>query len=105
MKNIDRLYYLAISLKAIESFFELLSGILLLFIDSKSLTDLISFIFRQEMLEDPSDFIINLLINASSSLSLQSKSFIALLFIINGLIKIFIIIALLSKKLIYYSNI
>lgn len=92
------IFRISILLKGIYSFFELLAGMILLFVTSDRIYNFVHFIFRNELIEDSHDFIANFILNLAGNLPQQIKLFIAIYLIIHGLIKIGLIIALWKEK-------
>ena len=97
-KTISNLFDASILLKGIFSLIELISGTLLLFITSNFLLKFIYFIFGHELLQDPTDILVNFLINLFSNPT-NLKIFFAIYLIAHGIIKLGLILALWKEKL------
>lgn len=91
-------FRVSILLKGIYSFFELLAGMILLFVTSDRIYNFVHYIFKNELIEDSHDFIANSVLNLVGNLPQQIKLFIAIYLIIHGLIKLALIIALWKEK-------
>ena len=97
-KTISNLFDASILLKGIFSLIELISGTLLLFITSNFLLKFIYFIFGHELLQDPTDILVNFLINLFSNPT-NLKILFAIYLIAHGIIKLGLILALWKEKL------
>ncbi|HTZ42199.1 MAG TPA: DUF2127 domain-containing protein [Candidatus Omnitrophota bacterium] len=93
-----KIFRAGIFLKGIYSFFELIAGIVLLFITSVQIYNLVHIIFLHELLEDAHDFVANFILNSVGSLSHTVQLFIAVYLIVHGLIKLGLVIALWKEK-------
>jgi uncharacterized membrane protein len=97
-----KIFRISIFLKGIYSLIELLAGFLLLFITSSQIYTFVQDIFRNEILEDPQDFIANFVLGLVGNLPSSIKLFIALYLLIHGVIKLVLIIGLWKEKLYFY---
>jgi uncharacterized membrane protein len=96
---LHKIFRISILIKGIDSFFEIIGGFLLLFINPSFINNFVKLIFQHELLQDPRDFIGNLIINLSSSLSVKIQFFGAIYLLSHGIIKMVLIIGLWKKKL------
>lgn len=95
---VDDAYEFSIILKAIGGLIEMASGLALLFISPLQIHSFIAAITRSELLEDPHDFIASHLTMWSNHLGVHSTIFGAVYLLSHGILKIFIVGALLFKK-------
>lgn len=100
--KIEKLFHVGLLIKGIYSFLELFAGIILLSISSYKINEFIYNLFRHELLEDPHDLVVNFIINLFWNLSPSLELLIALYLLINGAIKLGLIVALWKEKLIAY---
>jgi uncharacterized membrane protein len=98
-KLIDKAFELGILIKSIFGFFEILAGIILAISGKLVIDNLIIVLTKQEILEDPSDFIADYLIKASNSLAVGSHFFAVIYLIFHGVVNIFLAISLLKNKI------
>lgn len=98
-KKIYLAFEISILLKGFHSFLEILGGILIFFITKSYIVSRVLFFTQEELSEDPKDLIAHYLINASNNFSITSQHFIALYLLSHGIIKLFLVIGLLKKKL------
>jgi uncharacterized membrane protein len=96
--NTHNFYLVSLSVKALNGFFEIIGSIFILASDFSKWPKYINVIFRKELIEDPNDIVANLFIDALGKIdiSIQLSSFLYLLS--HGLVKLFLVIALLKKK-------
>jgi len=101
---IDKIFDLAVIIKSFFGCFEILSGVVLAF-SGKLVTDnFILDLARQEILEDPHDFIANYLINSANNFVNGSQLFAVLYLLVHGFVNIILIIALLKNKVWAYHS-
>jgi uncharacterized membrane protein len=84
--------------KALNAIGEIIGGILLIFFSPMKIQNFINLISRQELLEDPKDFIMNALINFSNNFSIGLEHFFIFYLLYHGIIKIIIVTLLYKKK-------
>jgi uncharacterized membrane protein len=97
-KIIDRIFELVILIKFLFGFFEVLAGIVLAISGRLMINNLIIALTQQEIIEDPNDFFSNILIKATSSLSVGSHVFAVVYLIFHGFINVFLAVSLLKNK-------
>lgn len=85
--------------KGIDSLFEIIGGVLLMFLNPDRLNRLIAFFTYHELSEDPRDKIANLLVSLGSSFSISTQSFGVFYLISHGIIKCLLIFFLWRTKL------
>lgn len=88
-----------ITLKGIDGVLEVIGGILLWFITPASLDRIIRVLFQHELSQDPRDFIVTHLLNASQNLASGNRAFAALFLLSHGLTKIVLVVALWLNRL------
>lgn len=108
MKNIERVklihhaFRITTFLKGVYSFFEMLSGLLLLIISKGAIVNFFENLFRHELLEDPNGIISNVFVKTIIHLSSSTEKFIGIYFLIHGAIKFGLIFALWLEKPVAY---
>jgi uncharacterized membrane protein len=95
-------FRITILLKGVYSFLELLAGLFLLFITSNQIISFIANLFKDELLEDPTDFIATHMMAFTSTFSNSLRIFAAVYLIIHGAVKFGLIAGLWKKKIIFY---
>ena len=101
-KNIHFVFEVSLIFKAIFAALEILTGIAAYFISQQFLLSIVGAITADELAEDPRDFISNYLLHSAQNFSISTQHFTALYLLSHGIIKLFIIIGLLRKKIWYY---
>lgn len=97
--NIHFVFEVSILLKGFYAILEILGGFLVFFINGAYIINTVLLITQEELSEDPRDLFAHYLINASNNFSISSQHFIALYLLSHGIMKLFLIVGLLKKKL------
>ena len=98
-KILKKLFDVLVILKGIDGVLELFAGAAVLFVSTGYVSSLADTLTRRELVEDPKDLIANSILNFAHSLSADAKLFIALYLILHGVIKLFLVVNLLRRKL------
>jgi uncharacterized membrane protein len=101
-ENIHLLFEVSLWLKGAFALIEIIAGIAAYFVSQKLLLDLIHWVMKDEFAEDPHDLVANYLLHSVQSLSVSSQNFAAIYLLGHGIIKLWLIIGLLRKRLWYY---
>jgi len=102
--KIRTIFRLSLIIKAILALSEVIVGILAYFVTQQFLVSVITILTHDELMEDPKDFISNYLIQTAKNLSPHSQHFAAFYLISHGIIKTWLVVGLLRKKLWYYPT-
>jgi uncharacterized membrane protein len=97
--TVHRIFLIGIILKGFDGLIEIMSGFFIYFIKPETLNNLAYIITRNEITEDPNDFIANGLIKLAQGFLIDKKLFLFLFLISHGIIKIFLVSQLLKKKI------
>jgi uncharacterized membrane protein len=100
--NIHLAFEASLFLKGAFAVAEILSGIGVYFVTQQLLFKLLERVTREELLEDPRDWIVNYLFEAARHFSLGTRNFTAIYLLSHGVIKLWLIVGLLRAKLSYY---
>ncbi len=95
---LHKLFRFSIALKAINGVIEVIIGAFLLFISSQKVVSFVQTAARQELIENPHDFISAYFFNLSQNFSLSTQHFVAIYLLVNGIIKIVLIAGLWRGK-------
>ncbi|WP_181578517.1 DUF2127 domain-containing protein [Arthrobacter sp. AQ5-05] len=101
MRNLDwwgRLFWIGVIGKGLDGLAEVIGGLLLLFASPGTLNNLVLLLTREELSEDPTDFIATHLLHVASGLTDQGITFAAVYLLIHGAVKILLVTALLRKQ-------
>ncbi len=101
-KYVHLAFEVSLVLKAVFAVAETLAGIGAYFVTQQLLFRLVERITREELLEDPRDFIANHLFQSAQHFSVSTRNFTAVYLLAHGVIKLWLIIGLLRQKLWYY---
>lgn len=93
------LFRVSIFLKGLNAAFEIAGGIALLFISPRLIAHWIELLTRGEFAEGAGDFVSNYLRHAASRISLGGQHFVVAYLLAHGVVKLFLVIALLRNKL------
>ena len=91
-----------LELKALFAVLEIIGGILAYFLSQQFLVNLATIVTADELGEDPRDFFANYLLHSAQTISISSEHFAAFYLFSHGIIKLWVIVGLLRKKLWYY---
>lgn len=97
-KSWQSLFQVGIFLKLIEGILQTVSGLVILFIGKIYFISTFLSLTRSEFLEDPNDWLMNILLNSLRNVSDNTKIFISLYILAHGLINIFLAINLYREK-------
>jgi len=92
-------FEIGLLLKSVFAAFEVLSGILLIFITPERLNQFINILVREELQEDPKDLIAHYLVVFGQSFSVSAQQFGVFYLISHGIIKLVVLFLLWKKKL------
>lgn len=97
--KLDKVFEVSVILKGLDGLFEVIGGLLLLFISSSSIQQFARCITTHELSQDPHDFLATRIINFANHLSISSVKFGALYLLTHGIVKIVLVVAVLKQKL------
>ncbi len=95
-KNIYRIFEVGVVLKGANALFEIVLGALLLFVN---VGDIVRAFAANELLDDPNDFLATHIYGFASHFSPQAEFYSALYLLSHGIIKVFLVVGLLRRKL------
>lgn len=103
-KNIHLFFEISLLFKAAFALAEVAGGILAYVITQRLLLDIVRAITQAELAEDPRDFIANSLLQAAQAFSISTQRFTAIYLLGHGIVKLWLIVGLLRKRLWYYPT-
>lgn len=95
-------FEVSLLLKGVFAAAEILAGMGAYFVTQQFLLRVVERITREELLEDPRDFIANYLFQLAQHFSLSTRNFAAAYLLSHGVVKLWLIVGLLRRKLWYY---
>ncbi|TAL66524.1 MAG: DUF2127 domain-containing protein [Bacteroidetes bacterium] len=111
-KKIHFVFVISLFLKGLFALTEIIGGIIayvITFIGNifplqQSLYNFVKILVREELTEDPRDFVANQLLHLPQTLSVKTLDFTAFYLLSHGIIKFWLIVGLLRKRLWYYPT-
>ena len=97
-RRLHRLFQIGLLLKAAHSALEISAGIVLAVVSREALLHLARRVTQDELSLDPRDWIANTVIRSAQHLSLDQKTAASLFLLSHGVVKLFLIIAVLRNK-------
>jgi uncharacterized membrane protein len=94
----ELLFRYSVLLKGLNAACEIAGGIALWFIGPQLIVHWINLLTHGELIEEPRDFVSNYLRHAASRISLGGEHFVAAYLLAHGVVKMFLVIALLKNK-------
>ncbi len=82
-------------LKGLDGLLECIAGLALLLTTRNAILDVVGWLTREEIVEDPGDFVANHLVHLAQQLSLGTQHFAGIYLLGHGLIKLGLVIGLL----------
>jgi uncharacterized membrane protein len=101
-KNVRRAFEVSLMLKGIFAILEILGGVLVYFVTQEFLLKLILAFTKQEFIEDPDDTLARYLIQFAQDFSVNSRLFVSFYLLSHGIVKLFLIVGLMRRKLSFY---
>lgn len=104
MKNltehrIHEIFQLSVLLKGAHAVLECASGLALAFASTSSIVDTMAWLTQDELIEDPNDFVATNLLRMAQDFSVTTKNFYVFYLLSHGIVKLFLVAALLRKQI------
>jgi uncharacterized membrane protein len=96
---LDTTFEVSIILKGLDGLLELAGGLLLLAVSPATINHLIARLTQHELSEDPHDLVATRLLHFGNGLTGSAVRFAAAYLLVHGIVKVFLIAALLRNKL------
>ena len=97
--RIHEIFQLSILLKGAHAFLECVSGLALALVSTNSIVAAITWLTQDEFAEDPNDFVASQLLRMAEGFSVTTKNFYVFYLLSHGVVKLFLVAALLKNKL------
>ena len=98
-RRIHQIFEVSVLLKAAHALIECIGGLALAFVSTGAIFAFVNMITQDELIEDPHDIIATHLLSLARNFSVSSKHFYAFYLLSHGIVKIFLVIGLLKKRL------
>jgi len=95
---LDKTYEIGIAIKGIDGLLELIGGLLVLVIPRHTILQLTDHLTRNELANDPHDFMATHILHAGHSLADKGHWFTAIFLLTHGIVKVGLVTALLLQK-------
>ncbi|AGK97573.1 DUF2127 domain-containing protein [Clostridium pasteurianum] len=95
-------FEIGILLKGIDSIFQMIGGILLVFLNPHRLNKIVVLLTQHELSKNPRDTIANFIVKSSLGFNLSAQHFAVFYLISHGVIKLILVTMLLKKKMFAY---
>lgn len=103
-KTFWRIFEISLWIKAAFALIEVLGGIAAYFVPHEFLVHIASVVTQGELAEDPHDLVANFLLHATERLSISAQHFAAIYLFGHGVIKLWLVVGLLRRRLWYYPT-
>jgi uncharacterized membrane protein len=97
-KRLHAAFEIGVVLKGLNGFVELAGGVVLYFTSVEAITAIVTWMVRDELLEDPHDRIANYLLHAAQGISVGGKTFAAFYLFGHGVVKLILVAGLLRNR-------
>src|SRR6185312_15428065 len=98
-RRIHQIFEISILLKGAHAFIECIGGLVLAFVSTSAIANLVDALTQEELIEDPNDFVAAHLLSLAQNFTLSAQHFYAFYLLSHGLIKVLLVIALLRNRL------
>jgi uncharacterized membrane protein len=95
----ELLFRASVLLKGLDGVLEIAGGIALWAVSPGLIVRVVGLLTQDEIAEDPHDLVANYLRRAVSHFSLASEHFVAIYLLVHGVVKVFLVVALLKDEL------
>ena len=98
-QRIHQIFELSVLLKGVDALIECISGVALALISTTTIATLANSLTQEELIEDPHDFVANHLLAWAHGFSVSTKTFYAFYLLSHGIVKLFLVVGLLRRKI------
>ncbi|MBL4928642.1 DUF2127 domain-containing protein [Fuscibacter oryzae] len=101
-RRIRQVFRVSVILKGLHALIEIAGGIVFYLVSTQTMLHWVNLLTRNELTEDPRDFVATHLLSAVQQLTGSTQSFYAFYLVSHGLIKVVLVAGLLREKLVAY---
>ena len=98
-KRIHEIFVVSVLFKGVHALIEIVGGIALYLTSTQTIVDLLNRVTREQLLDDPDDWVGNHLLTFAQGFSVEAHQFYAFYLLSHGLVKSVLIVGLLREKL------
>jgi uncharacterized membrane protein len=97
--RIHQVFVVSVLLKGAHALIEIVSGAVLALVSTGSIANLAEMVTREELIDDPNDFIANHILAWAQGFSMETKNFYAFYLLSHGIVKLGLVVGLMQRKL------
>jgi uncharacterized membrane protein len=97
--RIRQIFEASVLLKGVHALIECIGGLVLAFVSTSAITSLVNSLTQDELIKHPNDFVAAYFLRLAQNLTVSDEHFYALYLLSHGIIKLFLVIGLLRRKL------
>jgi uncharacterized membrane protein len=96
--RIHEIFQLSVLLKGAHAVLECVSGLALALVSNASIVNTITWLTQDELIQDPNDFVATHMLRMAQDFSVTTKNFYVFYLLSHGIVKLFLVAALLKNK-------
>src|SRR5229473_185165 len=96
-RRVHQIFKISVLLKGAHALVECIGGLVLTFVSTSAITNLINTLTQEELIEDPNDFVAAHLLSLAQNFTVSTRHFYAFYLLSHGVIKVFLVIGLLRN--------
>ena len=97
--RIHQIFAISVLLKGAHAVLECIGGIALAVVTTQSIADLVNALTQEELTEDPQDFVATHLLHMAQDFTVGTQRFYAFYLLSHGILKLFLVVCLLRRRL------
>ena len=98
-RRIHQLFTISVLFKGANALIECIGGIALAVISTRAIVGLVEALTHEELIENPNDFIAAHLLRLAEGFTVSTQRFYAFYLLSHGIVKVFLVVGLLRRKL------
>jgi uncharacterized membrane protein len=98
-RHVHQIFEIGVLLKGAHALIECIGGLVLAFVSTSAITNLVNALTQEELIEDPDDFVATHLLSLAQNLTVSTQRFYAFYLLSHGVIKLLLVAGLLRNKL------
>ena len=97
--RVHQVFLASVLLKGAHALIEIVSGVVLALVSTGAIANLAEMVTREELIDDPNDFIATHILAWAHGFSMETKNFYAFYLLSHGIVKLGLVIGLIKRKL------
>ena len=98
-RRVHQIFEISVLLKGAHALIECIGGLVLAFVSTSTITNLVYALTQEELIEDPKDFVATHLLSLAQNFTVSTQRFYAFYLLSHGVIKLLLVAGLLRNKL------